>query len=365
MSLFEPVSFRGGKVAKNRISLAPLTNQQSHADGALSDDELRWLAMRADGGFGIVETCAAHVALDGQGWPGELGVFEDRLVPRLSELSARLRGPGALSLVQLFHGGARSPSKLVGQRPWSASAFAVEDDKSGFESPREATEADVARVIEDFRRAARRCLDAGFDGIELHGAHGYLLCQFLSRTMNTRADAWGGSLEGRARLLRETVRAVRAACPHPFLVGVRLSPEDFAAVKGLDLDESLQVARWLRDDGVDFVHLSLWNVEKNTTKRPDAHAIPLFRESVGPDVRILAAGNVWTRAEAEAVIARGADVVALGKAGIANPDWPARVEADPQWQPRHPPLTTSELCERGLSEAFAGYMKRWKGFVAE
>jgi 2,4-dienoyl-CoA reductase-like NADH-dependent reductase (Old Yellow Enzyme family) len=364
MTLLDPLTFPGGKVAKNRIALAPLTNQQSHDDGALSDDELRWLELRAEGGFGIVETCAAHVALDGQGWAGELGVYDDRFVPRLSALAAALGRHGALSLVQLFHGGARSPSSLLGHAPWSASAFPVSDPHSGFETPREATTDDLERVIGAFAAAARRCRDAGFDGIELHGAHGYLLCQFLSRTMNLRTDAWGGSIEGRARLIREVARAVRAACPHPFLVGVRLSPEDFGAVKGLDLDESLQVARWLRDEGVDFVHLSLWQVEKNTTKRPEAHAIPLFREAVGEGVRLFAAGNVWTRAEAEAVLARGADVVALGKAAIANPDWGARVQ-ESGWEPRRPPLTRLELQQRGLSDRFATYMKRWKGFVAD
>lgn len=364
MTLLDPLTFPGGTVAKNRIALAPLTNQQSHDDGALSDDELRWLELRAEGGFGIVETCAAHVALDGQGWPGELGVYDDRFVPRLSELSGALRRHGALSLVQLFHGGARSPSSLLGHAPWSASAFAVADPQSGFETPRAASADDIERVIAEFAAAARRCRDAGFDGIELHGAHGYLLCQFLSSTMNLRTDAWGGPIEGRARLVREVTRAVRAACPRPFLVGVRLSPENFGSVTGLDLDESLQVARWLRDDGVDFVHLSLWQVERSTAKRPHAHAIPLFREAIGEGVPLFAAGSVWTRAEAEAVLARGADVVALGRAAIANPDWGARV-GEPAWQPRRPPLTTLELRERGLSERFATYMKRWKGFVAE
>ncbi len=364
MSLFDRVTFRGGRAAKNRVALAPLTNQQSHADGSLSDDELRWLDLRAEGGFGVVETCAAHVALDGQGWPGELGVYDDRLLPGLSRLASGLSARGALSLVQLFHGGARAPSSLVGQQPWSASAFDVSDPAGGFEAPRAASEGDILGVIERFCDGARRCREAGFDGVELHGAHGYLLCQFLSRTMNLRTDRWGGSIEGRARLVREVVRAVRAACPPPFLVGVRLSPEDFGAVTGLDLDESLQVARWLADDGVDFLHLSLWQAEKNTKKRPEAHALPLFREAVGPEVRLFAAGNVWTRADAEAVIARGADVVALGKAAIANPDWPRRAE-DPSWSPRRPPLSVEELRARGLSDTFASYMRRWKGFVAD
>ncbi len=115
--LLEPLTFRNGVRARNRAWLAPLTNMQSHTDGSLSDDELRFLELRAQGGFGIVETCAAHVALDGQGWPGELGVYDDGLVPGLERLASAILAGGALGLVQLFHGGLRSPAKLTSKRP--------------------------------------------------------------------------------------------------------------------------------------------------------------------------------------------------------------------------------------------------------
>src|SRR6185437_17094975 len=103
--LTDPLTFSGGASAKNRAWLAPMTNMQSHADGTLSDDELRWVAMRSAGGFGVVETCAAHVALDGQGWPGELGIFDDRLLPGLTRLARRIADDGGLGIVQIFHGG--------------------------------------------------------------------------------------------------------------------------------------------------------------------------------------------------------------------------------------------------------------------
>jgi 2,4-dienoyl-CoA reductase-like NADH-dependent reductase (Old Yellow Enzyme family) len=351
---------RNGVTARNRAWLAPMTNLQSQDDGSLSDDELRWLEMRARGGFGIVETCAAHVADDGRGWPGELGIHHDRLLPGLRRLASALTREGALGIVQLFHGGLRSPSALIGQSPWSATDFQA----AGADRARAATEADLLRVIGQFRDAAARAHAAGFDGVELHGAHGYLLCQFLSATMNTRADGWGTSLEGRARLLRETLRAVRGAVPRRFVVGVRLSPEDFGNAQGLDLDESLQVARWLCEDGADFIHLSLWGGRRNTTKRPDEHPVPLFRAAVPRDVALVAAGGVWTRADAEALLEKGADAVAVGRAAIANPDWATKV-ADASWEPRRPPLTIAELRERGLGDAFARYMRSWKGFVAD
>jgi 2,4-dienoyl-CoA reductase-like NADH-dependent reductase (Old Yellow Enzyme family) len=360
--LLTPLELAPGLVARNRAWLAPMTNLQSHADGTLSDAEHDWLARRAEGGFGVIETCAAFVAQDGKAWAGELGIENDTHAPGLARLARTLRGHGALGVVQLFHGGARAPSKVTGAVPWSASTW--REETPGFEPPRPATEDDLRRVIEAFRAGAARAHRAGFAGVELHGAHGYLLSQFLSRTMNPRDDGWGGDLAGRARLLRECTRAVRAAVPDGFAVGVRLSPEDFGQARGLDLDESLEVAAWLAQDGVDFLHLSLWDAEKNTHKRPEAHPVPLFRQAVPARVRLVAAGGVWTRAQAEALLDRGADFVALGRAAVGNPDWARRV-VDPWWVPARPPYSVDDLAAVAVSRPFAEYLRRWKGFVAE
>lgn len=359
--LFEPFRFRNGVIAPNRVALAPLTNQQSHPDGTLSDVELRWLERHAAGGFGIVATCAAYVAQDGKAWPGELGVERDDQVPRLRELATAVSAHGALPMVQLFHGGTRAPSAVSGSRPWSASEYV--EDRPGYEVPRAATEDDLTGVIDAFASAAARCARAGFAGVELHGAHGYLLSQFLSATMNTRTDRWGGSLENRARLIRTVMQEVRAQSGE-LVVGVRLSPEDFGQAKGLDLDETIQVARWLCDDGADFIHLSLWRSERMTTKRPDQHAIDLFRAACPAEVAIIAAGNLWTVADGQAALDRGADFIALGRSAIANPDWPNEARR-PGWEPRRPPLTRAELIERAASPEFAVYLRQFKGFVAD
>ncbi|EYF05662.1 oxidoreductase [Chondromyces apiculatus] len=356
--LFTPLAFRNGIRAKNRLAVAAMTNSQSHADGSLSDDELHWLDVRAQGDFGMVATCAAHIARDGQGWPGELGIFDDALLPGLTRLATTLRERGALSIVQIFHGGLRSPSSLIGEKPWSAS------EHTEPEPTRAAEPADIARAIQQFADAAMRAHRAGFDGVELHGAHGYLLSQFLSATLNRRTDAWGGDLAGRARLIREATRAVRAAVPASFLVGVRLSPENFGNAQGLDLDESLTTAGWLCEDGIDFLHISLWDVHRNTAKRPDEHPIPLFRRACPADIPLLVAGKVWTPAEAQAVLDQGADMVALGRAAITNPDWPLRAR-EPGWAPRRPPLTPEELVARGVSPTFVGYLRHWKNFVSD
>lgn len=375
--LFEPFALRCGQTLPNRIALAPLTNKQSHADGLLSEHELAFLAARADGGFGIVETCAAYVALDGKAWDGELGVDRDACLPGLTTLASRIRGAGtdpsnrapamppgrrhARSLVQLFHGGARAEPRLTGEPVWSASAFTEHAPDSG--PPRAATVADIERVIGQFADAAYRAQTAGFDGVELHGAHGYLLSQFMSRTMNLRTDEWGGGIEGRARLVRETMRAVRKRVGSSFIVGVRLSLEDFGQARGLDLDEGIQIARWLVDDGADFIHASLWDVTRMSTKRPDSHALTELRAALPRDVAIFTAGKIWTREDAELALSRGADVVALGRSAIANPTWP-RLVAEGRDIAR-PPLTRAQLGERAVSPVFQEYLTKWKNFVAD
>jgi 2,4-dienoyl-CoA reductase-like NADH-dependent reductase (Old Yellow Enzyme family) len=354
-SLFEPLVFRTGLVAPNRVVLAPMTNKQSHLDGSLGDDELRWLVSRAAGGFGTVMTCAAHVARDGQGWAGELGVHDDALLPGLTGLATALHAKGAVAIMQLFHGGARADRAVSDVEPWSAS----EGDGA-----RAATDEDLERVTTQFAAAACRAKTSGFDGVEIHGAHGYLLTQFLSATQNRRTDRWGGPLENRARLARTVVRAVRGAVGPAFTLGVRLSPEDFGNARGLDLDESVQTARLLAADGADFVHVSLWHALANTKKRPFEHALTLFRSALPADVTLLTAGSIWTRTQADEMLARGADGIALGRAAIVNPEWPRRA-SDPAWHPKRPPMTIAELRDRGLGRAFAEYMRGWKDFVAD
>jgi 2,4-dienoyl-CoA reductase-like NADH-dependent reductase (Old Yellow Enzyme family) len=353
--LYSPLAFRTGLTAKNRLVLAPMTNQQSNADGTVGDDERRWLQSRADAGFGTLITCAAHVSRDGQAWAGELGIFDDAQLPGLTSLAAELSARGSVSIVQIFHGGLRADEAVSGERPLTATATAT---------AREATEADLTRLIGQFADAAERAQKAGFGGVELHGAHGYLFGQFLSALDNQRTDGWGGSLENRARLLREATRAVRARVGASFTVGVRLSPEDFGQARGLDLDESLQTARWLAEDSVDFVHVSLWRAQLNTRKRPEEHPIPLFRAALPDDVRLLTAGSVWTRPEADALLALGADGIALGRSAVVNRQWPESAR-DPAWEPTRPPVSLAHLEASGLSPRFARYMANWKGFVLD
>jgi 2,4-dienoyl-CoA reductase-like NADH-dependent reductase (Old Yellow Enzyme family) len=360
--LYEPWTFRSGKTTPNRLVVAPMTNMQSCPDGSLGDDEYTWLARRADGGYGIVETCAAYVGLDGKAWPGELGIDRDDQIPGLTRFARRLKEGGGLAIAQIFHGGVRADPDLTGEPVWSASTW--HEDGPTFHAPRVGTTDDIARTIERFVAAAVRAETAGFDGVELHGAHGYLLCQFLSRTMNPRDDGWGGDLAGRARMLREVTRQIRARTRPDFVVGVRLSLEDWGQARGMDLDDSLAVARWLVDDGADFIHASLWDVTRNTTKRPTEHALTLLRAALPTDVAVVACGKVWSRADAEAAMVKGADLVALGRSAILNPDWPKEAQVA-GWEPLRPPVTKAQLLERAISPLFASYLTKWKNFVVE
>lgn len=364
MKLFTPYKFsRSGKISKNRITLAPLTNLQSNADGTLSQEEYRWLTRRAEEGFGMIFTCASHVSADGQGWAGELGIFGDSHLPGLTKLANGIHQYDSLAFVQIFHGGARSPEKLTGKQPWSASAHSVEGTDKTTEI-REATEEDIKNVTDAFVAAALRAHAAGFDGAELHGAHGYLLHQFLSTVTNQRNDKWGGSFGNRIRLLLTIFRKIKSEVPPDFMVGVRLSPEDKPGFKGIDFDESLQLAEILSAEGADFIDVSAWDAFKKPDKYKDGEKtiIEYFRQRLPETTPVITAGKIWTREDAEKVLALGSDFVALGKSAIGIPDWPAKAR-DEKLKMQLPPYSVDHLKRADLSEPFIEYMRRWRDFV--
>lgn len=169
--LFDALTFKSGATMPNRFVLAPLTNLQSHADGVLSDDEYRWLTHRAKGGFGITMTCASHVQAGGAGFPGQLACYADHHVEGLSRLAAGINAQGSVSVLQLHHAGMRSPEELIEQQPQCPS----DNEKTG---ARGLSLEEVLQLRDDFIAAAVRAKKSGFDGVELHGAHGYMLAQF-------------------------------------------------------------------------------------------------------------------------------------------------------------------------------------------
>jgi len=354
-ALFEPLSLAHGPALRNRFVLAPLTNLQSHADGTLSDDEFRWLTMRAQGGFAVTTTCAAHVQACGQGFPGQLGIFGDQHLAGLTRLATAIRGAGSVAIAQLHHAGMRSPRDLIGTQPVCPS----DDAETG---ARALTLAEVGQLAEDFVQAALRAQHAGFDGVELHGAHGYVLCQFLSPDINRREDRYGGSPENRARLLLDVVEGVRARCRPDFVVGVRLSPERF----GLRLAEIRDLAqRLMREGRIDYLDMSLWDVGKEPEEEAfrGRSLLSYFTELDRRNVRLGAAGKIGSGPAAAAALAAGLDFVIVGRAAVLHHDFPERVRADPAFEPVATPVSVDYLQCEGLGPAFIGYMRRWEGFV--
>lgn len=359
MHVLEPILFSRTNVrAKNRTLLAAMTNKQSLDDGRLSEDEIHWLVRRAKGGFGITTTAAANVTKTGRGWDGEMGVWGDHQLEGLSKLATQLKETGTISLVQLFHGGMRAPENLNGQQPISASKNTEVHMNRTY--AREMSEMEIVSMIQSFTEAAVRCEKAGFHGVELHGAHSYLICQFLGSQTNRRTDSWGGDIWGRSRFLREIIHSIRKETNKDFLISVRISP--IIESIGIALDESLALTKILCDLEIDMLHLSCWDVFQsigagsNLTKE--------FRRVVPEHVVFVSTGSVWSSQDVQWLLREGADVVGVARVGIGHPDWPMHLHTL-DYNPQRPPFTVAHLSEAGLNPTFISYMKRWKNFVAE
>jgi len=354
--LFQPLRFKSGAVAKNRFMLAPLTNSQSHDDGRLSNDEYHWLTMRAKGGFGITMTCASHVQANGKGFPGQLGCFSDDHLEGLTRLATGIKAEQSLAVLQLHHAGMRSPEKEIGEQPVCPS----DNEKTG---ARALMFDEVEQLKEDFVAAAERAQKAGFDGVEIHGAHGYILCQFLSPTINQRSDQYGGSLENRSRIIFDIIDGIRNRCGPGFLLGVRLSPERF----DLRLGEILETAqRLMSETNIDFLDMSLWDSfkEPNEDEFKGRSLLSYFTELKRYGVRLGTAGKIYTAHDVNRCLDAGVDFVVLGRGAILHHDFPRQVIANPDFEPVSLPVTRDYLRSQGLGEAFVDYMAGWKGFVS-
>ncbi|HEY3798291.1 MAG TPA: NADH:flavin oxidoreductase [Caulobacteraceae bacterium] len=354
--LLSPISFKRGPSWRNRFMLAPLTNEQSHVDGRLSDDEFQWLTKRGEGGFGLVMTCAAHVQRIGQGFPGQLGVWSDDHLPGLTRLAAKIKSDGAVSSVQLHHAGIRSPEALIGEKPVGPS----KDNDTG---ARALSTGEVEALAEDFIEAAVRAERAGFDGVELHGAHGYILCAFLSPETNRRDDRYGGSLENRSRIVRDIIAGIRKRTRPDFQLGLRISPERF----GLRFADQREFAGWMLSSGdLDYVDMSLWDSFKPPAEAEFAQKplIDWFTDLPRGETRLGAAGKLMTGADMRRLTDAGADFVILGRAAILHHDYPREYAANPDFVPIALPVTRAYLASQGLSPKFQNYMNNWRGFVA-
>ena len=350
-----PLDLLRGPGWSNRLAVAPLTNKQSHSDGTLGDDERRWLVARAHGGFGLVMSCATYVAAEGQAWDGQLGISDDRHLAGLSRLADEVRAADAVSSVQLHHGGLRADPEVSGVpsvAPWANEAKGV----------RALTTAEVHAAVDAFVAAAGRAERAGFDGVEVHGAHGYLVGQFLDARHNVRTDGYGGSAEDRSRFLLEILEGIRQVTGPGFQLGLRLSPERF----GIDLDEATALAARVMADGhLDYLDLSLWDAWKQPHGlEEDGLLLDHFAALPRHGVRLGYAGKILSAADVAWCLEHAADFVTIGTGAIIHHDFARQALADPAFVSIRHPVSRAHLEAEYTGPAFVEYLaSNWDDFV--
>ncbi|MFV0532050.1 MAG: NADH:flavin oxidoreductase [Cumulibacter sp.] len=353
----ESVTFASGHSMSNRFALAPLTNSQSNPDGTLGEDEFRWLVARARGGFGMTMTCAAHVSPEGQAFAGQLGICSDDHLAGLTRLATALNNEDTMSVVQLHHGGRRAQQEHSGLQavaPW-------DDEKH---NARALSTGEVQRVIEDFAKAAVRAEQSGFDGVEIHGAHGYLPCAFLDAAHNDRTDQYGGSYENRTRVIRELIDAVTDATSDSFSVGLRLSGERH----GVDLLEMRQLAGEVMEDGrLDYLDMSLWDVAKlpHEAAHEQKPLAEHFTDIPRGTTKLGIAGMIRNAEQAQWALDVGADFAFIGRAAILHHDFPRLAITDPAFASVPTPVAVDHLKSEFVSDTFVNYLNgSFAGFVA-
>lgn len=324
----DALTFRSGVTVRNRLMMSPMTTVQSFWDGSLTRDEIDYYTERAEG-LGAVITGAANVSDLGKGWNGELSIAHDSMIPGLSKLARSIQSQGAKAITQIFHAGRMTHSEVLrGHQIVSASDVAALRDDA--ETPRPLTVEEIHQTVADFGEATRRAIQAGFDGVELHGANTYLLQQFFSPHSNRRTDEYGNqSLENRSRFIFEVIDAVFAAvkkyATRPFLVGYRISPEEFET-PGIRFADTLWLVRKLSETNLDYIHLSSNNYDR-VARDPEYKEHPILHyvhEAVG-STPLVGIGGVRTRKDVEKVL-EDTELVAVGQQLLYDPHWAVKLE---------------------------------------
>ncbi len=347
VALFRPLTLRGVTL-RNRIMVSSMC-QYSSEDGFASDWHLVHLGSFAIGGSALVMTEATSVEARGRISPQDLGIYRDEHIEPLARITRFLKGQGSVPGIQLAHAGRKAST----YRPWSGSGEITPADgrwqtigpgeqrfSDTYPLPHALTIEEIHEVVASFQQAARRALQAGFEVIEIHGAHGYLLHEFLSPLSNHRTDAYGGNLANRMRFLLEVVDATRQVWPEDLPLLVRLSATDWTE-GGITIQDTVEVARALKAHGVDLVDASSGgNVLAPIPLQPGYQvpfAAQIRRESGIPTAAV---GLITDPRQANSIVQNGeADLVALARELLRNPHWPlAAAHAlgqDGPWTPQH------------------------------
>jgi 2,4-dienoyl-CoA reductase (NADPH2) len=326
--LFQSFAFKKGLILRNRAVMAPMTTWSANPDGTISDQEEAYYRARANG-VGMVVTGCTHVTPDGIGFTDEFASHDDRFIPSLRRLSAAAKSGGAAAILQIFHAGNKAVPHLVPDgRVVSASALTVPPGQFNDSevTSHALTQEEIEGIITSFGEATRRAIEAGFDGVELHGAHGFLIQNFFSPLFNQRDDEWGGSLENRMRfplaVVREAQRVIAEHAKRPFLLGYRISPEE-SGEGGLRIGDTYVLIDQLIDAGVDYLHASLFDIPnaKPVDYAGEYTSAELMVEHVGDRIPLMAAGLIRTPGDAEKALTTGLSLVAIGQGLVMNPTW--------------------------------------------
>jgi 2,4-dienoyl-CoA reductase-like NADH-dependent reductase (Old Yellow Enzyme family) len=324
-ALLEPFSLGYGVMLRNRIVMAPMTTWAGNDDGTVSDEEEAYYRLRVKD-VGLVIAGCSHVQENGIGFTGEFAAYDDKFIPSLKRLAAAAKSGGAPAILQIFHAGVKTRPDLVSD---IVAASAVPGDvrpSAPSVTPRALADEEVEDVVHAFGEATRRAIEAGSDGIELHGAHGFLLQNFLSPHFNRRTDRWGGSLESRMRFPLAVVEAVRKTiadhATRPFVLGYRITLDE-PHEDGLRIAESLALVDRLTDGRIDYLHVSLGNaLEARPVDAPNGPGIiEIVRDRLAGRIPFIAAGQIRTPEQAEEAIAAGLSLAAVGQGLVMNPDW--------------------------------------------
>lgn len=335
--LFSPLELRD-LTLRNRAVVAPMC-QYSSRHGLANDWHFVHLGRFALGGFGLVILEATAVTAEGRISYGDLGIWDDTHIPQLRHIAQFQHQEGAAVGIQLAHAGRKASTPIAWRhgfdetedekprvafehwQPVAPSAISHAPSNAEFQVPREMTSSDIAATIEAFAAAARRAEAAGFDVVEIHAAHGYLINQFLSKASNSRTDRYGGSRDNRMRFALEVTEAVRAAWPLAKPLFVRISGVD--GVGGWDIEDSQVLARELVAIGTDVVHVSSGGFDGQTLQPAPLYQVPLAKAVRATGARTIAVGLIDTPEDAEAILTRGeADLVAFARTALEDPNWP-------------------------------------------
>ncbi|WP_218070626.1 NADH-dependent flavin oxidoreductase [Escherichia coli] len=333
-SLFSPFMLTEKIKLRNRIVMAPMTTWSANPDGTISEQELEFYKRRSQN-VGLVITGCTYVTPSGIGFTHEFAAYDDRFINSLEKLAAAAQSGGAPAILQIFHAGNKAIPELVPNNDViSASASSVKtgDFMKRVVQSREMTENEIQETIRAFGDVTKRAIKAGFDGIELHGAHGFLLQNFFSPLFNQRNDRWGGDLEGRMRfplaVLQEVKNVVYEYATKPFAIGYRISPEE-SATGGLRIEDTYKLLDRLISSGISYIHTSLVSINDSyPVESPNGpRTIELILNHIAGRVPVVAAGKIRTPSQAQEAISTGLPLVAIGKGLVINPEWVTLAES--------------------------------------